>query len=191
MVWRGSYISHFPTYISHFPLIYQSFSTHITWLEISPDGLNQWNKGYILFWHKAREPCFPIGFPRFPNDTNNSRDILFFDARSRNHVSPMVFQGFPITIRFPMWRRGTQRNAPCAICPNMQKPMVFQWFPWYGIVIPGRAAGGRIAPLPGTCIPGGRKRCVSQGFWGISNNHKIFGSVFFLATRKKHGFPLF
>ena len=93
--------------------------------------------------------------------------FYFGPTGPRKHVLPMVSQGFPMTVRFSMRHRGTQQNAPYAICPNMQNPMVFQWFSWYGIVIPGRAAGGRIASLPGTCLPGGRKRLfskVSEGF---------------------------
>ena len=81
---------------------------------------------------------FPMTFKGFPLVSEgrvlgslfarkgDRRGVVFYFGPTGpgNHVLPIVFQGFPITVSFPMRRRGTQQNAPYAICPNMQKPMV-------------------------------------------------------------------
>ena len=89
-----------------------------------------------------------------------------------------------------MLRRGTQRTAPYCICRDMRKPMIFQWFPWYGIVIPGRAAGGASLLF----------LALAFQVAGNVDFHKVFNgfpitirslALFFLALRKNHEFPLF
>ena len=93
----------------------------------------------LFFLGMSRNHGFPLVLQRFEGSVEGLFFILEFagsglyelisrhvplcihNARRGNHVFPMVFKGFPITVRFPIRRRGTQRTAPYCICPDMQK----------------------------------------------------------------------
>lgn len=93
-------------------------------------------RGVVLILDRqGRETMFPNDSHWFSNESRgfirgsllarkeNRRDAVFYFGTTRpgNVVFPMVFEGFRITIRFPMRRRGTQRDAPYAICWDMEK----------------------------------------------------------------------
>ena len=100
-------------------------------------------------------------------------------ARAQNLVSPMVFEGFPIAVRFPKARNGNQETARCFSCPGTRESLFFQWFPPSAATDPSRAA-----TFLGSRTPPCSKRCFTNGFCMILNKRTISWLVFFLEWQK-------
>ena len=128
--------------------------------------------------------------PAFHSERGSARNGRFPGAAAKACFA-MLYQGFPINVRFPKGRNGDQQTVPCSTCPRTRECLFYQWFPRSAIADLSRVVRPRIGTFLGSRTPPCSKRCFTNGFCMVLNKRKIPGLVFFLGRAEMMVFHWF